>query len=179
MTKSPVGWEPVRYFVDTDTMAIEVRPWPGQPGESGEGEDAGPDLVIHYYPGDGKPWLWEIEHASQHPEHIAAALMEMRVWHSKRHTIKEIKFFGRGDARLLLSFDDDRRPEYHSMVDLSSVIALVGVFQRLQDPNIFLSGEIGPDRRALIWRVGEGEDDVVTLSADELWLMKKPFDPSP
>jgi hypothetical protein len=55
MTKSPVGWEPVRYRVDTDTMAIEVRPWPGQPGESGE--DAGLDLVIHYYPGDGKPWL--------------------------------------------------------------------------------------------------------------------------
>ena len=78
MTKSPVEWEPVHYCVDTDTMAIEVRPWPGQPGESGAGEDAGLDLVIHYYPGDGKPWLWEIEHASQHPKHIAAALIELR-----------------------------------------------------------------------------------------------------
>jgi hypothetical protein len=55
MIKSQVEWEPVHYFPDTDTMAIELRPWPGQPDESGEGEDAGPDLVIHYYPGDGKP----------------------------------------------------------------------------------------------------------------------------
>ena len=31
MTKSPVGWEPVRYCVDADTMTIEVRPWPGGP----------------------------------------------------------------------------------------------------------------------------------------------------
>jgi hypothetical protein len=55
MTKSPVGWEPVRYCVDTDTMAIEVRPWPGQPDELGEGEDAGLDLVIHYYPAMANP----------------------------------------------------------------------------------------------------------------------------
>jgi len=60
-------------------MAIEVRPWPGQPGEPGEGEDAGLDLVIHYYPGDGEPWLWEIEHASQHPEHIAAGSARARM----------------------------------------------------------------------------------------------------
>jgi len=39
--------------------------------------DAGEDLVIHYA-ADGQPWLWEIEHASQHPEHIAAALDEVR-----------------------------------------------------------------------------------------------------
>ena len=55
MNKSP-GWMGAgACCVDTDTMAIEVRPRPGQPGESGE--DAGLDLVIHYYPGDGKPWL--------------------------------------------------------------------------------------------------------------------------
>jgi hypothetical protein len=72
------AWKPVRYCVDTDTMAIELRQWPGAPDEASEGYDAGPDLVIHDYPGDGKPWLWEIEHASQHPEHIAAALAELR-----------------------------------------------------------------------------------------------------
>ena len=177
MTKSPVGWEPVRYCVDTDTMTIEVRPWPGGAGESGEGEDAGLDLVIHYYPGDGKPWLWEIEHASQHPEHIAAALMEMRNRQSERHTIKELKFFGHGDARLLLSFDDDDRTEFHNIVDLSPILAQGGVFERLRDPNIFQSVEFGPDRRSLIWRVGEREDDVVALSADELWLMKRPIQP--
>lgn len=72
--------EPViRYFPDTDTMAIEVRPWPGGIGdrENVGGEDAGEDLVIHYA-ADGEPWLWEIEHASAHPEHIAAALDQLR-----------------------------------------------------------------------------------------------------
>ena len=47
----------------------------------GEGYDAGPNLVIHVYPGDGAAWRWEIENASQHPEHIAAALLELRRRH--------------------------------------------------------------------------------------------------
>ena len=68
--------EPViRYFPDTDTMATEVRPWPGDAGKPQN--VAGEDLVIHYA-ADGEPWLWEIEHASAHPEHIAAALDEIR-----------------------------------------------------------------------------------------------------
>ena len=70
----------ISYSPETDTMAIEVRPWPKQPGGDGHeigGEDAGEDLVIHYA-ADGEPWLWEIEHASRHPEHIAAALAELR-----------------------------------------------------------------------------------------------------
>jgi uncharacterized protein YuzE len=71
----------IRYHPETDTMAIEVRPWPegvagGDDSEVG-GEDAGEDLVIHYA-ADGEPWLWEIEHASRHPDHIAAALDELR-----------------------------------------------------------------------------------------------------
>jgi uncharacterized protein YuzE len=70
----------IRYYPDTDTMAIELRPWPvghsGDPKAIG-GEDAGEDLVIHYA-ADGEPWLWEIEHASAHPEHIAAALSLIR-----------------------------------------------------------------------------------------------------
>jgi uncharacterized protein YuzE len=72
--------EPViRYFPDTDTMAIEIRSWPGEAGDDRNigGEDAGEDLVIHYA-ADGEPWLWEIEHASVHPEHIAAALSQIR-----------------------------------------------------------------------------------------------------
>jgi hypothetical protein len=40
----------IRYYPETDTMAIELRPWPegagGNPNEIG-GEDAGEDLVIH------------------------------------------------------------------------------------------------------------------------------------
>jgi uncharacterized protein YuzE len=69
----------IRYFPDTDTMTVEIRPWPGEAAstEAIGGEDAGEDLVIHYA-ADGEPWLWEIEHASQHPEHIAAALSLIR-----------------------------------------------------------------------------------------------------
>lgn len=76
MTPEPT----IRYYPETDTMAIEIRPWPtGQDNDPSEigGEDAGEDLVIHYA-GDGEPWLWEIEHASAHPEHIAAALDQIR-----------------------------------------------------------------------------------------------------
>jgi hypothetical protein len=57
-------------------MAVEIRPWPGRE-DDGIAHDAGADLVIHYG-SDGQPWLWEIEHASCHPEHIAAALAELR-----------------------------------------------------------------------------------------------------
>jgi hypothetical protein len=70
-------WQPVRCCVETDTMAIEIRPWPGQDDDDAIARDSGVDLVIHYAP-DGGPWLWEIEHASRHPEHIAAALAELR-----------------------------------------------------------------------------------------------------
>jgi uncharacterized protein YuzE len=70
----------IRYYPETDTKAIEIRSWPveakGDESRVG-GQDAGEDLVVHYAP-EGKPWLWEIEHASRHPEHIAAALEEAR-----------------------------------------------------------------------------------------------------
>ncbi len=70
---------PVTYDPDTDTMLVELRPWPGgEPASpSAGGEDAGPDLVIHYAP-DGEPWAWEIEHASDHPELISKALVAAR-----------------------------------------------------------------------------------------------------
>jgi uncharacterized protein YuzE len=60
--------ERISYFPDTDTMYVEVRPGPTEGGA-----DAGPDLVIHYGT-DGLPSGYEIERASRHPEHIAAAL---------------------------------------------------------------------------------------------------------
>jgi len=69
----------IRYYADTDTMAIEVRPWPeGVTGDERPvgGEDAGEHPVAHHA-ADGEPWLWEIEHASHHPEHITAALAEL------------------------------------------------------------------------------------------------------
>ncbi len=70
----------IRYYPDTGTMAIEIRPWPAHSGGDVSaigGKDSGEDLVIHYA-ADGQPWLWEIEHASAHPEHIAAALEQIR-----------------------------------------------------------------------------------------------------
>jgi len=75
--KATLATAPIFYEPSTDTMSVEIRPGPGGEGEGYGGEDAGLDLVIHYAP-DGEPWLWEIEQASQHPEHIAAALAEMR-----------------------------------------------------------------------------------------------------
>ena len=74
-------WQPIRYCPETDTMVIEIRPWPGRDEEDGIGRDSGVDLVIHDAP-DGEAWLWEIEHASRHPEHIAAALAELRRIHA-------------------------------------------------------------------------------------------------
>jgi uncharacterized protein YuzE len=70
----------IRYYPETDTMAIELRPWPGNDAGDPQlvgGQDEGEDLVVHYA-ADGEPWLWEIEHASAHPEHIAAALDQIR-----------------------------------------------------------------------------------------------------
>lgn len=70
----------IHHQPETDTMATEVRRWPeGVEGDDSEvgGEDAGEDLVVHYAV-DGRPWLWEIEQASRHPEHIAAALDALR-----------------------------------------------------------------------------------------------------
>jgi hypothetical protein len=168
-SKGPVVYEP-----STDTMAIEIHPWPGGEGEKYGGEDAGPDLVIHYAP-DGAPWLYEIEHASEHPEHIAAALREMRSQQSKPkpqlHTINDFKLFAPGDARLLLNFDDDDRGRLTHQVDLSPLLARGGVFEPLRDPNRFMAVEIAPRGRSLVWHVGE---DVVDLSADALWQMAHP-----
>jgi hypothetical protein len=59
------------------------------------------------------------------------------------------------------------------------MLAQGGVFQRLRDPNIFQSVKIGSDGRTLIWKVGDGEDDVVDLCADALWLMARPVDTNP
>ncbi len=75
---SRLGWEPVSYCLETDTMAIELRPWPGRAEETSVAHDAGLDLVIHEYVGDGEAWMWEIEHASRHPEYIVAALRELQ-----------------------------------------------------------------------------------------------------
>jgi uncharacterized protein YuzE len=62
----------VRYFPDTDTMYVVLRA-----ASSVGGEDAGDDLTIHYDAED-RPVGYEIEHASRHPEHVAAALAALR-----------------------------------------------------------------------------------------------------
>jgi|SRR6516162_1153079 hypothetical protein len=92
----------------------------------------------------------------------------------KLHTIKELKLFGSGDGRIYLSFDDDDRPEFHDVVDLSGMLAQGGVFEKLRDPARFAAVEIEPGGRAIFWRLGEGEDDIIDLCADALWLMAHP-----
>ncbi len=73
--------EPVLYDPETDTLLVEVRPWPAaSPGEVNEqvgGEDAGDGLVIHYGP-DGLPHAYEVEHASERPALVARALGALR-----------------------------------------------------------------------------------------------------
>jgi hypothetical protein len=96
----------------------------------------------------------------------------------KLHTINDMKTFGPGDGRLYLRFDDDNRPEFHDVVDLSPMLAQGGVFEPLRDPQVFLSVKIGPRGRTLVWRVGDGDDDVVDLCADALWLMAHPDESS-
>jgi uncharacterized protein YuzE len=62
----------VRYYPETDTLYIELRS-----GPTVGGEDAGEDLVIHY-DAQNRPAGYEIEHATKHPEHVAAALLALR-----------------------------------------------------------------------------------------------------
>jgi len=73
--------EPVIYDPETDTLLVELRPWPSSsPTEVNEevgGEDAGEGLVIHYAP-DGLPHAYEVEHASERPDLVARALSALR-----------------------------------------------------------------------------------------------------
>jgi uncharacterized protein YuzE len=73
--------EPVLYDPETDTLLVEIRPWPAvSPTEINAevgGEDAEEGLVVHFGP-DGKPHAYEIEHASARPELVARALNALR-----------------------------------------------------------------------------------------------------
>ena len=62
----------IEYFPDTDTVYIKLRD-----GMIDGGEDAGEDLVI-YYSVDDVPMGYEIENASNHGDHIQAALKLIR-----------------------------------------------------------------------------------------------------
>jgi hypothetical protein len=119
------------------------------------------------------------------PQNVADLLASMRIMQHRlakalqeveepsSHTINELKLYGWGDARLMLQFDDDHRPEFHDMVDLSPTLAQ-GIFEPLRDPAIFQQVTIGPHGRMLVWKVGVDKDDIV-LSADALWSMRRPI----
>lgn len=72
---------PMVYDPQTDTLLVEIRPWPSpSPAEVNEqvgGEDADEGLVIHYGP-DGQPHAFEVEHASERPHLVARALSALR-----------------------------------------------------------------------------------------------------
>jgi Protein of unknown function (DUF2283) len=73
--------EPVPYDPETDTLLVELRPWPAAaPAEVNDqvgGEDAEQGLVVHYGP-DGRPHAFEIEHVSERPDLVARALSALR-----------------------------------------------------------------------------------------------------
>jgi uncharacterized protein YuzE len=73
--------EPVLYDPATDTLLVELRPWPASSpaavnNEVG-GEDVEEGLVVHYGP-DGLPHAFEIEHASERPDLVTRALAALR-----------------------------------------------------------------------------------------------------
>jgi hypothetical protein len=74
--------EPVLYDAQTDTLLVEIRPWPSpSPADVNDqvgGEDVDEGLVIHYGT-DGLPHALEIEHASKRPHLVARALSALRV----------------------------------------------------------------------------------------------------
>lgn len=74
MSAGPIIYDPV-----TDTMLVELRPWPGGDAAARDagGADAGENLVVHVAP-DGRAWAWEIEHASRHPDLVSRALRALR-----------------------------------------------------------------------------------------------------
>jgi uncharacterized protein YuzE len=69
--------EPVLYDPETDTLLVEIRPWPAassaEINEEVGGEDAEEGLVVHFGP-DGEPHAYEVEHASARSELVARAL---------------------------------------------------------------------------------------------------------
>ena len=74
--------EPVVYDAETDTLLVEIRPWPAlSPAEVNAevgGEDVEEGLVVHYGP-DGQPHAYEVEHASERPDLVTRALGALRV----------------------------------------------------------------------------------------------------
>ncbi|QJE72254.1 DUF2283 domain-containing protein [Aerophototrophica crusticola] len=72
------------YDPAADMLRVELRPWPapraGDDPASVGGEEQEPDLVVHFAT-DGKPWAWEIEHASRRPDLVARALAALRASH--------------------------------------------------------------------------------------------------
>jgi uncharacterized protein YuzE len=73
--------EPVLYDPETDTLLVEIRPWPAaSPAEINEevgGDDAEEGLVVHFGP-DDQPYAYEIEHASVRPDLVTRALNALR-----------------------------------------------------------------------------------------------------
>jgi hypothetical protein len=73
--------EPVLYDPETDTLLVEMLPWPrASPAEINDqvgGEDVEQGLVVPYGP-DGLPHAFEVEHASKRPDLVTRALAALR-----------------------------------------------------------------------------------------------------
>jgi uncharacterized protein YuzE len=68
---------PVLYDAETDTLLVELRPWPAassaEVNEQVGGEEVEEGLVVHCGP-DGLPHAFEVEHASERPDLVARPL---------------------------------------------------------------------------------------------------------
>jgi len=84
------------------------------------------------------------------------------------HTITWVK--PAADAILDLTFDD--KPTAVEEVDLSPLLAPGAILEPLRDATLFATVEMGAGGHIIFWRLGE--EVVIELSADTLWLMTRP-----
>ena len=89
----------------------------------------------------------------------------------KLHTIDWVKPLSSGQMQVAFEGDNS-----WPIIDLSPILAQGGVFTPLADYKQFAAVERAADGRSLYWRTGPGEDDIVDLCADALWLMAHPED---
>lgn len=87
----------------------------------------------------------------------------------KLHTIAFVKPLDVGQLHIF--FDDERDGP---IIDIAPLLAQGGVFDAVRQR--FAAVEKASDGRSIFWRIGDGEDDIVDLCADALWLMAHPED---
>jgi hypothetical protein len=113
---------------------------------------------------DGHSIFWRVD---EDIVELSADTLWLMAHPANLHTVNWVKPIS-GGHHLNLTFDD--KPIEVGDVDLSSLPEKSEVFEPLRDPALFGKAEVGPNGRAVIWRVGE---KIIELSADALWRMAR------